>query len=674
MPLNNLYRGNNTTQIGASTFDINTELSIKEGYEIGPTFYNVDIGKAYIDQITHQRGEKRNIVAVSASSALKKLRSTIPDQNYSYAGVFTFFDTFNTGNFTDRWQQSGSNWSQGNMQITGASNNNTEMIGYYDKADFRNAFLEMRVSPQAEAGQVFIGSRQTSFSSQSGSSGVQGYYVQFEPGTNAYKIITRTPSGSTDFFTTSFTITAGNDYWVRLINYEEKTYGYFSADGLSWNWIGNTWLVNDIHKRGIIGAANTGVAIDVKEFKVMTYDPAYTLKTLVEDIGYKAGLNVYVPPIYTHSFGSLGGGLTVLGGSFTVTGGELTARGTSTANQWATYSTGQSFKDFRFDVEMLAGRSTVAGIFVGNSGNDFNGFWYTGSTLTTGISRLMTIGSAHEILVPDGATTARFTNYFPIVTGYPYGVSYYKLSIIKNQDELSFLIDDQQIFYYKGTSGFNPNGYNSIGMMVLPLAGASNIALFKNLKVYPLSETVESFQIYAGSNLENAMERLADIGEFKYLMSGNTFRVIPELSQNNASNRTYNIGSTHGAWDIYTENTNNVITNVIIYGKKGIYGEAWNKELQKKIGSQRTYTVNDETITTIEQAKQLAQKTLRNLNKNKFSMSYENKAQVDVEKFDVLTVIDENTGVSQNLRVYNTNKNYTPAAADFTQTFTLGEV
>lgn len=679
MPLKHIWAGQSLIDPNNQIYN-NAELFVKEGYHTGSTYEYIDIGRVYVDSFTHDAGPINDTISISASSELKKLSKWRSLQNYNYESAHIHFDSFTGTVYSDRWQADSSNFYQGGSQLIGTSTAIFPLIAYSSKTNMKNVFFEFK----HQSSVVNLGGAVRGLIRLSNMAGLDGvsYFLatNFLYGTTVVSLGYKVDATgfSSLILSTPQTFSANTDYWGRIIGYEDKVYSFYSKEGTSWVLVGGSWAsiagTEIENMKGLVALThNRPGTTKFDDVKIFSYDNIYTSDYIIKDTLFKSGINnTYVDSQFELINTPLSTGLTELSGSWT--GGRAT--GQSHANVWNTKFTGLSFVDFRFDVEVAPGISSRAGIFVGQSGNQFNGFWFTGLSNNAGMTYILTQAAAHEVLMPGGSRT---TNYIPIVQEYPYtrkeNVTFnipHKMSIIKDRDKLYFLINDEMVFGYQGGSGISIDGYNTVGMMLYSQQSFTNTAFFRNMRISKLSRVIPSMEVQAGTSGDNIINRLDEIDPFELNMQGVTAHVLQKSDQDTPI-RTYDLGNSHTAWDVKTAKNDNAPNHIIVYGDK-VHGEAWDIENYESTGQERLEQITEESLDTSFACSDLAAKILAQKKTEAFSMSYENKAQLDLEKHDVLTIIDQTTGVSEALRINNITKNYNPDSADFSSTITLGKL
>lgn len=688
MSISNLWKGQSPTIIGYSGLNADTALRIYEGYNNGLTTDYIEIAAAFMDSDDLIRTPGQNDLQLHASALTKRLDDWRADQNYSFESSYSYKDIFQGPVYSNTWQASSNNWVQNtSLQLVGFSIGTLETISFLPKSDFRNFFMEIQFKMDVDSGfaSLALSTGRDSWIRNNyigivGAAGSNSFYVQYgyEDGS---------PGGVVDQVT-GVTISAGispyDQYYMRLVAFGDFLYSFYSQNNINYTWFSTFYLPDwgsNQFQYYFPAMLSSNSTVRYQNFQIFTYDRVNTINDLTKNIGFKSGLDeVYIPNLYESNFTSLSG-FTNFGGTFVSGMSEIIGLGLSNIRQWSVLRTGLSFVDFNYEVEMKLNNGTLAGMMFGGE-TTWTGFYFTGLSNNAGDSIIMASGRK-EVFNNGGTRISRDIPAY--IVDYPFVNTWNKFNIIKNNDNIYYLINDQVFYAEAGLTGnYNIDTPNSVGFMVYGNAGSTTssgrTASFRNLKVRPLSQVVDDFRISANSSGTNSIERLSDMAGFKYFASGLTLRIIPSLDPNEIPVQTFNTGLSYG-WDVhFGRNTDGILNRSIVIGQQS-RAEEWMN--QGYPAFERSSIENENSINSYPDAKYLADKILINANKNflpKTSLSnkqgpifsMEGKAQPILEKYDVIQIIDANDDISGNYRIYNTNKNYNPSSGDFTQTFTLG--
>jgi len=675
MSLSQVFRGRSVTE--PDYLDgLNSRFSFLEAYLTQPgSGYGVKTANGYIDSIEHRRNVSDDVIDLSLSSELKKYRDWVADKRYSYTSPLVLFDNFDQGNvYSNRWQATTTSWSQSNGFLNGFSNSLSEVITNTDLGKALDVVIETKVRNDTDAVNVFdgVGARIDNTSLYSANS----LSVILDYNSNSVLMQQRGPSSSlSNYFGTSRNLATNTFYWLRAVVTANRFYGYFSNDGSDWTMLGSTFVgVTNVNNAGSGFLSHRFGTANFEYFKVFESKKLWDVKSIVEDISYKAGVRqVIVPDVYDKTLSTITG-LTynVNGWSFSGIQGIVTGQGVSTSNtQWTMLGTGLSFKDFRMDVDFKAGVSSVGGVFVGTGFTNYVGLYFRGLTENT-------VGTTLSDSVGFDVVTSGLSRYSVDVPGglfnYPFSEDFHKLSLIKNDDRLYFLVDNVLVHAEQGSSGINIDSENMAGMMVQSRGGLSMVAQYQNLRFTDLYQVVNNFEIQANSTAMSALERLADLAGFNYKVQGDNVTIIPNSALESDTGLVFNLGDSHLAWDIAKRERNDFITYLTKIGAGNIQYTAVAVDLiNQNDGLVRSRTESDELIQTYPDLVLSAENNLRDINSNYSTLSFEHRVDLRLEKFDRITVIDRMTGVSGLFRIDNFNKNYNPVSGDFTQTLQLSE-
>jgi len=653
-----------------------TRFLISEAHYATPSLaYGTKVVNGYIDGLEHRRNVSDDVIDISLSSELKKYRTWIADKRYSYASPLVLFDNFDQGNiYSDRWQAVTTSWSQSNGFLNGFSNSLSEVITNTDLGKALDVVVETKVRNDTDAVNVFdgVGARIDNTSLYTANS----LSVILDYNSNSVLMQQRAPGSSlTNYFGTSRTLTTNTFYWIRAVATANRFYGYFSSDGLDWTMLGSTFVgVTNVNNAGSGFLSHRFGTANFEYYKVFESKRLWDVKGLVEDLSYKAGIRgLNIPNIYESTMQSVSG-LTynVNGWSFGSGASTATGRGISTANtQWTMLGTGVSFKDFRMDVDMTIGVSSTAGIFTGTGFTNFAGIYFTPQPQGT-IGVTLSDSASLEIV---SSGLSRYTSDIPAgIFNYPFVNKSYKISLIKNDDKVYFLVDDILVHAEQGLTAINVDSNNMAGVMVYSRGGASMSAQYTNLRFTSLYQVVQNFEIQSNSTAMSALERLSSVNGFKYVVRGDTVTIIPDTTINTGTSLLFDLGNSHLAWDIVKRERNEFVTSLSKTGEQPLKYTAVNPGLlARNDGFARNISENDELIKTYPDLALSAESSLREANSQFSTLSYEQRTDIRLEKYDMINVIDRLTGISGTFVVENFNKNYNPVVGDFTQTLQLSE-
>lgn len=647
--------------------EYNNQISPESFYDVkgeqagtGVSFTYADIGKVFIDNISH---EINGNIGIRASNSNKKLRNDVLGEVTNYDSSYLFTSTCKDENINENWQQSSSTYTMGGSVILGASSNDQEMLVHTGKGDLRNFYAQARLYSDVDAGIMYIGGRndQVTLVGNSDSSCVYTYLDL--PNNNIVQ--QRVSAGNAaNLLGASYNLTAANSYWLRFIGINDMFYTMISENGYDFVWAGSTRGRTTFDgQRGSVFIGNQRNSMIADDIQVFTYDKIEDVGSVIKDLAYKANIpNVHIPADYTTDFSS---GFTSLNGTWGVsTNGVLTGIGTSIntvgSRRYASYFTGASFQDFNLSVEVNLGSSTYAGVMFGLSGNQFNAFTLTGLSTNSVESNYVLLPGLNEHI---GASSYR-TN-FPVLFDYPYINTWTKLGIVKNDDRIRFLVNDLVVYSYTGRSAYNVDSNNVLGLVMgdPQNAGVTPTAMFRNFRVDALSNVLNDFELQESTTSDNGIDRLTDINDFHYLMSGLTMRVIAKLESTESSAKL--IGVSAFNWDNSISLPDGLINHVIVQGDN-IKADAWDDVLFRKLGSvERLKVINDQSLKTYSDCLTAAQKILDNQTKILLGYSMVQKAYVDLEVHDVINRNDSEMGISQNLRITDFTKRM--SVGSFTQ-------
>jgi len=653
-----------------------TRFLISEAHYATPSLaYGTKVVNGYIDGLEHRRNVSDDVIDISLSSELKKYRTWIADKRYSYASPLVLFDNFDQGNiYSDRWQAVTTSWSQSNGFLNGFSNSLSEVITNTDLGKALDVVVETKVRNDTDAVNVFdgVGARIDNTSLYTANS----LSVILDYNSNSVLMQQRAPGSSlTNYFGTSRTLTTNTFYWLRAVATGNRFYGYFSSDGQNWDMLGSTFVgITNVNNAGSGFLSHRFGTANFEYFKVFESKKLWDVKSLVEDLSYKSGvIGLNIPNVYESTMQSVTG-LTynVNGWSFGSGPSTLSGRGTSTANtQWTMLGTGVSFKDFRMDVNLTLGASSTAGIFTGTGFTNFAGIYFTAKDQATlGV----TLSDSASLEVVTSGLTRSTVDIPAGLFNYPFVNKSYKLSLIKNDDRVYFLVDDVLVHAEQGLSTVNIDAENMAGMMIFSRGGVSMSAQYTNLRFTSLYQVVQNFEIQANSTAMSALERLSSLNGFNYTVRGDTVTIIPDASVSAGTSLLFNLGQSHLAWDIVKRERDEFTTDLTKTGSNDLQYRAVDMDLiARNDGLLRSRADNDDLLETYPDLALSTESGLRDLNSNFSTFSYEQRVDIRLERYDKINVIDRLSGVSGTFVIDNFNKNYNPVVGDFTQTLQLSE-
>lgn len=672
MPINQLWKGSNIQASGATVVSYNSVFNVKEGYKLADgTGVYVDLGYVYLDSVQHTAGHKNNTLQISASNETKKFDTN----RFAYSHEFNtgdgIVDTFTGTAYSGSWQSDSQYWSMGGSQMIGTSTAIQSHILNTINTNLRNTLSEVTFQINAISGAHYgyLGSRGNGF--YDGSS-LQCYAIVADVGATQVYFQERIPPGAstTNIFNYTQTFTANTDYYLRLITYENRMGAFFSTTaGLSWIWLGNTWYVSDRLESGMALLGNQYGTIKYDNFSTTELTRVYDINRVLKDTVFKSGIHlqrIYIPDVYSTTFSDFSGLSTYgTGGTWTLSSSIATANGISNVADFNVLLTGASFTDFRFECEVKMGASALGGLVFGVGSSSLHFWGLHGLSSNVGVSLTVNGSLKNALNVKNSVTWNALQSFIP----YPYNDQWVKLSVFKSDDSIRLCInDDTQVYAYIGASSVSRDSVNHVGVgMWSQGGGVSYTGQFRNLRVTSLSEVIDNFTLNVGSNASNAIDRLNGIHDFKYTMQGVTLTIIPTLSSTDGSSFVFNTGLSIPSYDIYQATNDTVISEVIVYGLDNIKATYSNSSNNVK----RTRVIVDETLTTYQDCYTMALAIYNSFRQQTDTASFEMRANSQIEKYDIVTVIDSSLGVSTNFRVANTNKNYSAIDGSMTQTLTL---
>lgn len=675
MSLNQSFRGESVTSPGYMT-SFKTRFLISEAHYATPSLaYGIRVANGYIDGIDHRRNVSDDVIDLSLSSELKKYRNWVAERRYSYTSPLVLFDNFDQGNiYSDRWQAVTTSWSQSNGFLNGFSNSLSEVITNTNLGKALDVVVETKVRNDTDAVNVFdgLGVRIDNTSLYTANS----LSVILDYNSNSVLAQQRSPGSSlANYFGTSRSLTTNTFYWLRAVAAGDRFYGYFSSDGQNWDMLGNTFVgITNVNNAGSGFLSHRFGNANFEYYKVFESKRLWDVKGLVEDLSYKAGVGgLNIPNVYDNTLQAVTG-LTynINGWSFGSGASTVAGRGTSTSNtQWTMLGTGVSFKDFRMDVDFTLGLSSTAGIFAGTGFTNFAGIYFTAKEPgTIGV----TLSDSASLEVVTGGLTRSTVDIPAGLFNYPYVNKTYKLSLIKNDDRIYFLVDDILVHAEQGLSTVNIDSENMAGFMIYSRGGVSMQAQYTNMRFTSLYQVVQNFEIQSNSSAMSALERLSSLSGFNYTVRGDTVTIIPDASINTGTSLLYNLGISHLAWDIVKRERDDFTTHLTKIGADDLQYMATDMDLvARNDGLLRGRQESDELIKTYPDLALSTESGLRELNSDFSTLSYEQRVDIRLEKYDRINVIDRLTGTSGTFVVENFNKNYNPVVGDFTQTLQLSE-
>lgn len=670
MPINQLWQGQSTT-FGNTLLGEGSVISLEEGYNTSAGDEYVSLGNVIIDRITHNRNNNQDTLSIVTGAANKRLQDYVTDTAIDYSGYFYRYNEFNgpSAPIPSYLTQSASSFSLGQTMLQGvtpSTASSPEALTYGVQA--YDSLMEAGFRFNGDAGWVEVGTRgwdtvanrdnKTSFVLTLVSAGadITGVYVKGQQGLSAY-------------YTAAATINANTDYYARSVSHGSRGYGFWSSNGQDWTVVGNTyaqltWLfptsrqtaMNVERGYGFVGNANVAAAFGY--LRNFSYSRVWTVGSLIEDIAKHANVAVHIPDYQN----DLSSGFTTQGGQWGYTNGVLTAVGTSFV--WDTYHTGLSYRDFQIEVDMKLNVGSIAGLMIGRTTNNFNGYFMIGYTPGQAYNTVLAFGAVNEKFLGG----SRFLDRFPPVADFPYN-DWAKLSIIKQGRALHLALNNQSLYYTLGSSGLN-NDYNITGLMLRGdfAAGNTNSAQFRNLRIRPLSDVVTDFIIDSNQSLMGAIDSLKQVQPFDYRFTGQTMTVIP--IRDTRSVRVFDVGLSNLNGQVLT-NQDTEYNHVVVVGANNIRAEAFDPKSFAEKG-ERLFMTTDEQIDTYDSAYLTAQKILDDSNNMARQYQLRIPAHPDLEVGDVVTIIDNTVGISENMYISSLQKSYDPNG--FSETITLEQL
>lgn len=683
MPLSELWQGQSPTITGASLVE-NSILGVEEGYYTGASYEYINMGDFYVDDIEFDRDHRKNTISLGGSNQTKKIRQWRSNTLYNYTNAYTdvaAIDPQLINSVGQDWkfsqQMFGPTYYLGSslqVRFIGLSIGTNTYGSYTKQSGFRNLFFQTKVDIMSGTvvGRAFASVRMADKDYYS-----PAYSIQLNAGDRQIRLIRNLGEFGVSYPLTSVSVPllTSTDVYMRVVAHENRIFGFYQLDDFTetdYQMVGGTYYTDaEPFDAGGAAIAYRDGQFAFSETKVFTYDPIYTVNDLIKEVTYKAGLDhVHISDIYSDSLTSLTGFSSYFGGTWYINGdNELIGQGTGGSGlaDHTILTTGLSFYNFTFEVDLKLGSSAVAGIAVGTTSTLFEGVNFIGISSNLGVGQRI-LGPRH-IFLNSNSNQRRWQITPP--QALPIANEWSKIRMSKFADSFYVSVNEETIYASTGASGFSTDEANFIGLIVNKNYGVSKLAAYRNLRVLDLGNLVPGFEISPNSNAESLLERLSRSQPFFYRNNGATVQFVPDTYKNLSSVRTYDIGNSHAAWDIYNSRRDTVVNHVIVYGAGDVFADSWDTEGYEKIKYEVVQVVSDKNLTSYRECKELADTILGESRSKSRLYSYENMAQIDLEKEDTITVINKYTGTSQMFKLRNVIKTYNPDEGDFTQTLTL---
>jgi hypothetical protein len=648
MAINNLYWGATITELGGSYLNTKAIISVEEGYQVGASIHYVTLGDYEVASFNNQ-GLFRQQIQLELESQQERLKS-----NSSYvprtfkSGVGYFDDFVDENKFSYDWSILSGEWGITNGTLISSheglvTDNFIDFIGSKPLKNFRIITKGLHTNND-------LAGFEHRYSLLDNDNFTRSILY------NGQMILSRDINGGTTTLssvTFGSTTLADNNYWLMTTVNNRKIIISGATDGKTFTkFIDYT---DNASQEGVFGLgvySLRGNTFKFDSFEVQEIDNKYTRGDILTATNAMGG--IFDTRIQSEYIGRSGLFEPTLGSSWVFgSSSDIYLVNTATGNSWHTYTmSGSSLTDFVAEIEIKGSSGNIAGIFVGNTNNFYGNYFQFNYSTNNFVEHYSPLRNT-------------YTNYGLPVVLFP--DQFYKLKMIKNNQQISWYVNDQWVNSLYGTSFNNPLAVD-VGLMSHRNVSAGSTTVFKNFLISKLDELVEDIVFDSNQALSTIRSRYLPDG-YASIWSGDHVEIFEAGASRGSVNLNANSNMINSDESI-DNNTGSQL--VIVRGQDNIARiQNANQRVMGRISDTNIAMFSEQDIQSKGDAISLANSQNFISNKNVQNFQITVQPRVQLEQFDTINYVDTTLGISRAMNVYNQVKMYNAVKGEFRQILTL---